>query len=170
LDTIQAAILLAKLERFDDEVTRRQAIGARYTELLAGCGLSQRHGEDGGECGIPPSDFVSGLSRGASVRGLPCPPIAPVIEPFNTSVFAQYTISVDDRDALIARLKTRNIPTAVHYPVPLHLQPAFASYGYREGDFPIAEAAAKRVLSLPMGADLTDSDQLRIVAALAFGL
>lgn len=64
------------------------------------------------------------------------------------------------------RLNEAGIPTAVHYPVPLHLQPVFANSGFREGAFPISEAAAKRVISLPMSPDLTQQDQDRITKVL----
>jgi dTDP-4-amino-4,6-dideoxygalactose transaminase len=55
----------------------------------------------------------------------------------------------------------------VHYPVPLHLQPAFKQYGYKEGDLPVAEAMAKRVFSLPMGPDLSEEVQKKIVSTIA---
>lgn len=64
-------------------------------------------------------------------------------------------------------IKDAGIPTAVHYPVPLHLQPAFAGYGYAQGDFPIAEAVAKRVLSLPMHSDLKLDEQQKIITVLS---
>ncbi len=89
----------------------------------------------------------------------------PAIEPHNTSVYAQYTIEVDARSEVQARLKERGIPTAVHYPVPLHLQPAFAGLALGEGAFPRSEAAARRVLSLPMDAYLEDAAQDRVVDA-----
>lgn len=136
LDTIQAAILLAKLERFDWEVEQRRKIGANYTILL---NESQRISQD---------------------------VIPPHIDPHNTSVYAQYTIQVKHRDAVIKQLKEAGIPTAVHYPVPLHRQPAFTSNGYDEGDFPVAESISKRVMSLPMGQDLQESQQLTIANAL----
>ena len=93
----------------------------------------------------------------------------PQIKPGNASVYAQYTIQVDDRDAVVARLSMENIPTAVHYPIPLHLQPPFAVPGVSKGGYPSTEAAARRVLSLPMGPDLSESDQDRVVEALARG-
>jgi UDP-2-acetamido-2-deoxy-ribo-hexuluronate aminotransferase len=73
---------------------------------------------------------------------------------------------VDGRSEVQEKLKARGIPTAVHYPVPLHLQPAFASLGLPEGSFPHSELAARRVMSLPMHADLDEATQDRIVAAL----
>jgi UDP-2-acetamido-2-deoxy-ribo-hexuluronate aminotransferase len=134
LDTLQAAVLLAKLERFDWEVAQRQRVGAGYTALI----------------------------------GETCPDVVtPSIQPGNTSVYAQYTIQVDDRDAVASRLGEAGVPTAIHYPVPLHRQPALQSLHAGRGDLPVADAVAKRVLSLPMGPDLSDADQRRIVVALA---
>ncbi len=138
MDTLQGAILLAKLDRFIDwEVLQRQQLGARYTELFTSLNDSK------GDGAIQPPHIAS----------------------HNTSVYAQYTIQVDNRDALAKKLNESGIPTAVHYPIPLHLQPVFANSGqYEEGSFPIAEAAAKRVMSLPMGADLTPQEQERITS------
>lgn len=78
------------------------------------------------------------------------------------SVYHLYVIQTDDRDGLQEYLQENDIGTGLHYPVPLHLQPAYASLGYKEGDFPVAEAAAKRILSLPMYPELTEG-QLRYV-------
>lgn len=134
LDTIQAAILLAKLERFGDEVARRKKLGDAYTALIK---------EE-------------------------CPSVVtPYIEQHATSVYAQYTIQVDNRDEIGVRLKTAGIPTTVHYPTPLHLQPALAPFGYRKGEMPVAETMANRVMSLPMGPDLLATHQRRIVKTLA---
>jgi len=129
LDTLQAAVLLAKFEVFEQDLASRERIGRRYGERLAG-----------------------------AVR-------TPIVEPYNRSVYAQYTIEVDGRTEVQARLKAEGIPTAVHYPVPLHLQPAFAGLGQGEGSFPKSEAAARRVMSLPMHPDLDEATQDRIVAA-----
>ncbi len=91
------------------------------------------------------------------------PVTPPFIAPGNTSVFAQYSIRVPERDALARYLKERGIPTAIHYPVPLHLQPAFASLGYRQGDFPVAEAVSQEILSLPFHPYLTQ-EEIELVA------
>lgn len=134
LDTLQAAILLAKLERFAWEVEQRQKVGAGYTAMLAA----------------------------------QCPSvITPYIDLFSTSVYAQYTIQVDVRDAIAKQLNDAGIPTAIHYPVPLHLQPAFQRFGYRDGDFPVTERISSRVLSLPMGPDLSADEQSKIVGRLS---
>jgi UDP-2-acetamido-2-deoxy-ribo-hexuluronate aminotransferase len=129
LDTIQAAVLLAKLPSFPAEVEARERIGARYSSLL--------------------KDVVR----------------VPVLADGSTHVYAQYTIEVDNREAVAAALKEAGVPTAVHYPVPLNLQPAFADLNQPAGSFPHAERAANRVLSLPMHPFLDEATQDQIVAA-----
>jgi UDP-2-acetamido-2-deoxy-ribo-hexuluronate aminotransferase len=134
LDTLQAAVLLAKLERFDWEVEQRQKIGARYTELIHAV----------------------------------CPEvITPVCATHNTSVYAQYTVRLANREIVAKRLNESGVPTTVHYPVPLHLQPALARYAYVVGDFPESEAAAREVMSLPMHPDLSPELQDHIISTLA---
>lgn len=130
LDTIQAAILLAKLSVFPQEIELRAQLGARYSQLLA----------DKARTPIVPEGY--------------------------DSVYAQYTLQVEGRESMVAALQAQGIPTAVHYPIPLHLQPAFANLGLGEGAFPVAEAAAKRVMSLPMYPDLSVADQDKVVAEL----
>jgi UDP-2-acetamido-2-deoxy-ribo-hexuluronate aminotransferase len=129
MDTIQAAVLLAKIETFDAEVADRVRIAAVYSELLR--------------------DVVT----------------TPYVEVYNTCVYAQYTIQVENRLTFQEHLKAEGIPTAVHYPVPLHLQPAFASPEAGRGHFPHAEAAAERVVSLPMHPYLSADDQRKIAEA-----
>jgi UDP-2-acetamido-2-deoxy-ribo-hexuluronate aminotransferase len=87
----------------------------------------------------------------------------PVIADGNTHVYAQYTINVENREKVAESLKNAGIPTAVHYPRPLHLQPAFAGLGKGAGSFPVAEKAAQTVMSLPMGPYLTEKDQDKVV-------
>jgi UDP-2-acetamido-2-deoxy-ribo-hexuluronate aminotransferase len=129
LDTLQAAVLLAKLDTLEGDLAARVRIGTRYSQKLAG-----------------------------AVK-------TPVIAPGNVSAYAQYTIEVDGREQVQAKLKEQGIPTAVHYPVPLNMQPAFASLGQGEGTFPKSDYAARRVMSLPMDAFLDEATQDRIVAA-----
>lgn len=89
----------------------------------------------------------------------------PVIQSQNLSVFAQYTIEVDDRDRFQADMHEAGIPTAVHYPSSLHCQEAIAHLDYQKGDFPNSEAASLRVVSLPMHPYLTREEQDFIVNA-----
>lgn len=93
--------------------------------------------------------------------------ITPKIQEGNESVYAQYSIRTSYRDELSAYLKERAIPTAVHYPMPLHLQEAFAYLGYKEGDFPVSERVSKEILSLPMSAFITQEEQKEVVEQVA---
>jgi UDP-2-acetamido-2-deoxy-ribo-hexuluronate aminotransferase len=88
----------------------------------------------------------------------------PTVRPDRTSVYAQYTIQVGDRDGLQKRLADQKIPTAVHYPIPLNLQPAYKHLSTPDAT-PVAERVAQRVVSLPMHADLDERSQKRIVDA-----
>ena len=90
----------------------------------------------------------------------------PQVVPGNTHVYAQYTVRVSNRDAVVAGLKARGIPCGVYYPTGCHLQPVFAEYGWAEGDFPVTEALGKEVLSLPMHPYLTEDVQDHIVQCL----
>jgi UDP-2-acetamido-2-deoxy-ribo-hexuluronate aminotransferase len=85
------------------------------------------------------------------------------VKPDHTCVYAQYTIEVEERDSVIEYLKSCDIPTAVHYPIPLHLQPAFEHLRIDQPNFHVAENAAKHVMSLPMHPYLTTEDQDMIV-------
>ena len=83
----------------------------------------------------------------------------------STSVYAQFTIEVDNREQFIKRMSEMGVPTAVHYPIPLHLQPVYANLGYKKGDFPFAEKAAERVVSLPMHPYLDEATIEKVVDA-----
>ncbi len=91
--------------------------------------------------------------------------VTPQIEADRTSVFAQYSIRVKHRESLAASLNGRGIPTAVHYPMPLHLQEAFAPLGYRKGDFPVSEQISSEIMSLPMSPYLSGGQQSYSVGA-----
>ena len=131
LDTLQAAILLAKLDIFPEEVAARKQIGDQYTQLIEQADKNIT---------------------------------APFIAEGNTSVYAQYTVQIEDRDTVAQKLNEQGIPTAVHYPIPLNQQPAM-----NQGDvaLPNTEAAASKVMSLPMHPYLEKKDQLLIIQALA---
>ncbi|WP_296166108.1 DegT/DnrJ/EryC1/StrS aminotransferase family protein [uncultured Brevundimonas sp.] len=83
------------------------------------------------------------------------------------SIWAQYTIEHENRDGLAAHLKDQGVPTAVYYPVPMHLQPAYARFSAGEGSLPVTERLKDRVISLPMHSDLDASTQGRIIDAVA---
>ena len=83
------------------------------------------------------------------------------------SIWAQYTIEHEDRDGLAAHLKDYGVPTAVYYPVPMHMQPAYQRFPQGAGGLPVTERLRNRVLSLPMHADLDEATQDKIVAAVA---
>jgi dTDP-4-amino-4,6-dideoxygalactose transaminase len=103
------------------------------------------------------------LFRGAGLAGEVG---LPVVAPGSTHVFHQYVVRVPRREALRAHLGERGIANEVYYPIPLHLQPCFASLGYRRGDLPGAERAADEVLALPMYPELDAASQGRVVAAI----
>ena len=91
----------------------------------------------------------------------------PVVIPGSRSVWAQFTVEHDDRDALAAHLKAQGVPTAVYYPIPLHRQPAYRQHPIGPGGLAVTEAKAERVISLPMSAYLDEAVQDRVIAAVA---
>lgn len=92
---------------------------------------------------------------------------APRVRDYNVSVYHQYTILSDRRDDLMAHLKAAGIGSGVYYPLPLHMQPCFAALGYKPGDFPKAEEAARRVLALPVHSLLSTEDIDRVIDEIA---
>ena len=84
--------------------------------------------------------------------------ILPFVEEERTSAWAQYSVRVNNRDELQTKLKKAGIPTAVHYPMPLHLQEAFVYLDYKKGDFPISERVSGEIMSLPMNPYVTDEE------------
>jgi UDP-2-acetamido-2-deoxy-ribo-hexuluronate aminotransferase len=92
--------------------------------------------------------------------------ITPKIAEGNSSVFAQYSIRVKDRESMVEKLTAKEIPTAVHYPLPLHLQEAFSDLGYTVGDFPVSEKVSNEIMSLPMSPYLTQEEQDYIVESI----
>jgi UDP-2-acetamido-2-deoxy-ribo-hexuluronate aminotransferase len=140
MDTLQCAVVLGKLERFDWELQRRHAIGARYQDLVR----------------------TRLIDRGLDVGLI-------AVRPDRDCVWAQFTVTVPGREAVQAALKAEGIPTAVHYPRPLNHQPAYERFCCPECT-PVSQRLADTVLSLPMSADLTEADQDRVVDALARAL
>lgn len=129
LDTLQAAILLPKLEILEDEMQARQRVAETYTKLFNEVGIST----------------------------------TPFVEAHNQSAWAQYTIQVDNRDEVQAKLKKAGIPTAVHYPIPLNKQPAVVD---PDAKLPVGDELAEKVISLPMHPYLAFLSQKKIVSNL----
>jgi dTDP-4-amino-4,6-dideoxygalactose transaminase len=92
------------------------------------------------------------------------PAIAPAERPASRHVYHQFVVRVPEREAWRTTLTEAGVQTGVHYPIPVHLQPAYADLGYSRGDFPVAEQAAAEVLSLPMFPELTD-EQIESIAS-----
>jgi dTDP-4-amino-4,6-dideoxygalactose transaminase len=137
LDTLQAAVLRVKLQHLDRWSDARRERADAYTRLLSEAGLE--------EFVTPP--FVRHGAR---------------------HIFHQYVVRVAAarRDPLIEHLKQNGVGTKVYYPVPLHLQPCFADLGYRAGDFPESERAARETLALPMFPELKREQQEYVVETL----
>lgn len=131
MDTIQCAVVLAKLKRFEWEVEQRIRIAHRYDAFFA--------------------ELAPAVQTVA-------------VRPDRTGVYAQYTLFSANRDRLQLALKAQGIPTAIHYPLPLHRQPAYREFG-ADIHLPASEALAGCVISLPMYPDMTLEVQDRIVAA-----
>jgi dTDP-4-amino-4,6-dideoxygalactose transaminase len=139
MDGMQGAILRVKLRHMEAWTESRRSRAALYDTLLGAGGLD------------------AGGPDGAPLR-------TPVRRPDCRHVFHCYTVRTPWRDRLVEHLRAQHIGTGIHYPIPVHLQPAHADLGYGRGDFPNSERAAAEVLSLPLYPELTD-DQVRTVAA-----
>ena len=138
LDALQAAVLRVKLPHLEGWSARRRENADRYDRLFADS---------------PAADRIT----------------RPATHPDCRHIFNQYIIRVAShdvgRDAVRARLEAAGIGTEVYYPVPFHLQQCFAPLGYRQGDFPVAEAAAAETLALPIYSELTEAQQREVVTA-----
>ena len=156
LDAIQAAVLRVKLPYLEKWNALRRERAATYHELFTGAGLARTTAESGG-----------GRKASASSVSAATPIALPCSSPGAHHVFHQYIIRAHRRDHLRKFLADRKIGTEVYYPLPLHLQTAFAHLGYREGDFPVSERAAREVLALPMFPELTEEEQARVVKSIA---
>ncbi len=146
LDAIQAAVLRVKLKHLDDWNQRRRMLACRYHGLLANSGLVQTGAQS-----------VTAQAPIALLASLP--------EAYH--IYHQYVIRAWRRDELRSFLTQQGIGTEVYYPVPLHLQECFAYLGYKAGDLPESERAAKEVLALPMFPELREDEQQRVVGAIA---
>jgi len=163
MDTLQCAIVLAKLERFEWEIEQRIKIGQRYTELISS---------------VPEPLKAESLSNGADTvatlryrfshfttsrqqfeGGVTVTPV--VIRPDRTSTYAQYTLICSDRELIQAKLKQANIPTSIHYPVPVNEQTAYKTLCCPSCT-PVASQLSNKVISLPLspGLDSTQQDEI----------
>lgn len=134
LDTLQAAVLRAKLPHLPAWTAARQHLAARYSERLA-----------------PLAEFLT----------------LPGVDPAAEAVWHLYVVRTQPRDALLDSLQQSGIGAGIHYPTPLHLQPAYADLGYRRGDLPVTERVAESCLSLPLYPEMTEAQQDAVVAAIA---
>jgi dTDP-4-amino-4,6-dideoxygalactose transaminase len=146
LDAMQAAVLRVKLKRIDDWNQRRRIIACRYHGLLGAAGLIQ--------------SGVASVSQQTPLVLLASLPEA-------HHIYHQFVVRAWRRDELRTFLAGRGVSSEIYYPVPLHLQKCFAYLGYRAGDLPESERAAKEVLALPMFSELREDEQQRVVATMA---
>jgi UDP-2-acetamido-2-deoxy-ribo-hexuluronate aminotransferase len=137
LDTLQAAILLEKLDIFEDEVFLRQKVAQRYFDLIH-------------------NSFPEHILKKIKL---------PEIKEDRTSVFGQFTIRLQQRDNVMSKLKESGVPTAVHYPIPLNLQPAYVSMCCSDCT-PNSTLVAGEVMSLPFGPYLSNEEQEKVVSSL----
>ena len=137
LDAMQAAILNVKLAHFKEEIATRINIGNNYTAKIK-----------------------------AAYKGDKADIITPFIPEGKVSVYAQYSVRVKNREEVAKKLNEQGIPTAIHYPIPLHMQECYAGCGFKEGDLPVSEKVSKEIMSLPMSAFLKEDDQDFIVDSL----
>jgi len=129
MDTIQATVLNIKLKHYKKDLRLRQEVAKKYDEIL--------------------SQKPEAKNRQLKL---------PIVNDSCTSTWAQYSVRVKNRDETQASLKEKGIPTAVHYPIPLHLQECFNYLGYKQGTFPIAEIVCNEILSLPINPYLSNTE------------
>lgn len=156
MDAIQAAVLRVKLKHIDDWNGRRRDHAETYTLLLQRAALVAAD---------PATKKTGGPPRWESGPGVPIQILETSPRAFH--IFHQYVIRAERRDELRVFLKSRGIGSEVYYPIPLHLQPVFAYLGYKEGDLPEAERAAREVLALPMFPELTQKEIEAVVSTIA---
>jgi len=139
LDALQAAVLSVKLKYLDGWSQGRRINAAYYDEKFAQSGLIER-----GLIKMPKAVYERSGDK-------------------NYHIYNQYILRVKDRDKLNAFLRENEIGSEIYYPVPLHLQECFKDLGYKEGDFPVSEEAARSVLSIPIYPELTDEQKDYVV-------
>ncbi|HXP09760.1 MAG TPA: DegT/DnrJ/EryC1/StrS family aminotransferase, partial [Acidobacteriaceae bacterium] len=140
LDSIQAAVLEVKLRYLPKWNQQRRDHAARYDQLFRKANLTAESAKEG--------------------------IVLPITDPRAGHVFHQYVIRAPRRDELRDYLTEQKIGSEIYYPVPLHLQTSLAHLGYKQGDFPVSEAAAHEVLALPMYPELREDEQQTVVDAI----
>jgi dTDP-4-amino-4,6-dideoxygalactose transaminase len=141
IDAIQAAVLNVKLRFLDEWSRARQQRAEVYRSAFTRAGLA---------------DAVRLPREAPESSRLP-----------HGHIYNQFVVRVSNRDALRAHLQANGIATEIYYPVPLHLQECFRDLGYRAGDFPEAERAARESLALPIFPELTEEQQQYVIATMA---
>jgi dTDP-4-amino-4,6-dideoxygalactose transaminase len=145
LEGIQGAVLRAKLKHLDRWNELRRAHAARYSALLGALVSSRTFSTND-----PTARQLTLPREMAHAR----------------HVYHLYVVESDARDELQKHLSAAGVQTGIHYPIPIHLQPAYSALGHKPGDFPRAEQQAARVLSLPMFPELTDAQIARVAEAI----
>jgi len=142
LDTIQAAVLNVKLNHLNGWTKRRQENAGRYEALFKQSGLVQK-----GSVKLPEPVYRNSGAK-------------------HYHIYNQFVLRVEQRDDLMAYLKQKGIGAEIYYPIPFHLQECFLYLGYREGDFPESERAAKETVAIPIYPELTVEQQAEVVEAI----
>ncbi len=158
LDALQAAVLRVKLKYLDDWTAGRQQNAATYRRLFAEAGL------------VAEPSALACLQNGCTAQNCELKEgqvVLPTELPQRRHIYNQFVIRVSRRDELMAYLHQRQIGCEIYYPVPLHRQECFADLGYRDGDLPVSECAARQTLALPIYPELTDDMQQAVVSAIA---
>ena len=145
LDTLQAAVLIVKLKHLDGWTAGRQKNADIYRRLFHEAGVVVGLGEMRGKKGLVLPDELSARRH----------------------IYNQFVIRVDRRDDLRVHMKEKGIGNEVYYPVPFHMQKCYAGLGYKEGDFPASERAARESLALPIYPELTDEMIAEVVGVVA---
>jgi|SaaInl8_200m_RNA_FD_contig_123_8810_length_10001_multi_9_in_2_out_0_5 UDP-2-acetamido-2-deoxy-ribo-hexuluronate aminotransferase len=151
LDTLQAAVLNVKLKYYPKDLALRQQVANKYTEAFLTLSADTPVVKTKVGCKIHNTNLV-----------------LPFVAENTTSAWAQYSVRVKNRDEVQLSLKEQGIPTAVHYPMSLHLQECFKYLGYKKGDFPTSEIVSDEIMSIPMNPYVSDEEIEYIIENLKY--